>query len=289
MRLGANTIIGGALFAHRSPGRRARAVDRPHRPGDGRQPDDRRGAARPRILVRHRRARPRHLLARRARRADLAHGRRLRPADQLGDRHRARPERRVFRRLVGRFRHRPHQPVARDPVADLRARHHGDPRARPHLAADRARADQLVVHLPARARLGAVAQVAGLRAGLARARLWRRAHHGDAAAAQHARAADRDRDARHGRHDPGRGRALVPRARRPSALSELGQHAVGGARPDHHRALALGLPRARDLPHRARPQPAWATACATSSIRNRGAGAYDAAVGQGPADRPCDG
>ncbi len=130
-------------------------------------------------------------------------------------------------------------------------------------------------------------EVAGLRAGLARARLWRHPHHDDAAPAQHARAADRDRDARHGRHDPRRGRALLPRPRRPPALSELGQHAVGGARPDHHGAVALGLSRARDLPHRARPQPAWATACATSSIRSRGAGAHDAARGRGPAHRPC--
>ena len=66
--------------------------------------------------------------------------------------------RRLLGRLVGRFRHRPDQPAAGDPLADLRARHHGDPRARPDLAADRARADQLVLHLPPRARLGAVAQ-----------------------------------------------------------------------------------------------------------------------------------
>src|SRR2546429_2490869 len=34
------------------------------------------------------------------------------------------------------------------------------------------------------------------------------------------------------------------------------QHAFGGARPDHDRAVALGLSRPRNLPHRARAQPA---------------------------------
>ena len=90
---------------------------------------------------------------------------------------------------------------------------------------------------------------------------------------EHARAADRDRDARHGRHDPRRSRALVPRARRPPALSELGQHAVGGARPDHHRAVALGLSRASRSSSPCSASTCSATACATSSIRSRGAGA----------------
>ena len=65
----------------------------------------------------------------------------------------------------------------------------------------------------------------------------------------------RHRHARHGRRDPGRSRAVVPRPRHPAALPELGQHAVGCARPDHDRALDLDLPGPRDLHHRARPEP----------------------------------
>ncbi len=71
---------------------------------------------------------------------------------------------------------------------------------------------------------------------------------------EYARAADRDRNARHGRHDPRRGCAVVPWARHPPAVSELGQHAVGGAQRDHHRAVALGVSGSCDLLHRARPQ-----------------------------------
>ena len=66
----------------------------------------------------------------------------------------------------------------------------------------------------------------------------------------------RHRHARHGRRGAGRGRAVLPRPRHPPALPELGQHAVRRARPDHHRALDLDLPRPRDLRHRARAQPA---------------------------------
>ena len=65
------------------------------------------------------------------RRAHLAHRRRRQPDLQQPDRRHARPHRRLLGRLVGRFRERPHQPDAGDPLADLRARHHGDPRARP--------------------------------------------------------------------------------------------------------------------------------------------------------------
>jgi ABC-type microcin C transport system permease subunit YejE len=38
------------------------------------------------------------------------------------------PERRLFWRMVGRCRQRPDQSDARDPLADLRARHHGGAR-----------------------------------------------------------------------------------------------------------------------------------------------------------------
>src|SRR6185437_12993776 len=69
-------------------------------------------------------------------------------------------------------------------------------------------------------------------------------------------AADRDRHARHGHGDPLRSRTVVPRPRHPPALPELGQHAFGGARPDQHGAVAIGLPGRGHLPHRARPQPA---------------------------------
>ena len=55
MKPGANLIIGGALFALAVFVGAAGAVARPHRPGDGCQPDERRGAARLEILVRHRR------------------------------------------------------------------------------------------------------------------------------------------------------------------------------------------------------------------------------------------
>ena len=129
-------------------------------------------------------------------------------------------------------------------------------------------------------------QIAGLRAGRESARLQRLPHHADAGPAEHARAADRHRNARHGRHDPRRGRALVPRARHPPALSELGQHAVGGARPDHHRAVALGLPGPRDLPHRARPQPARRRAARHPRSPVAEPRAYDAARGRGSAHRP---
>ena len=83
-------------------------------------------------------------------------------------------------RLVGRLRQRPHQPDAGNPVADLRARHHGDPEPGADQPADRARAHQLVLHLPTRARLGAVAEEPGLRPGREGARAtgtcgsWRR-------------------------------------------------------------------------------------------------------------------
>ena len=208
------------------------------------------------VPVRHRRAGPRHLLAHRLRRAHLAHGRHRQPDLQQPDRRLARPHRRLLGRLVGRPGERPHQPDAGHPVADLRARHHGDPRPRPGQPADRARPHQLVLLLPHRARAGAVAEEPGLRPGGAHPGLWRPAHHVHPGAAQHPGAADRDRHARHGRRDPRRSGAVVPRPRHPPALPELGQHAVGGARPDHHRAVAVGLPGPRDLPHRARPQPA---------------------------------
>src|SRR5206468_6094249 len=51
-------------------------------------------------------------------------------------------------------------------------------------------------------------------------------------------------------------RAFVPRSRHSPAQSELGQHAVRGARPDYDRAVAIGVSRPSDLPHGARPQPA---------------------------------
>ena len=66
-------------------------------------------------------------------------------------------------------------------------------------SADRARPHQLVVHLPPRPRLGAVAQEPGLRAGRESAGLRRHPHHADAASAQYAGTDHRHRHARHGR------------------------------------------------------------------------------------------
>ena len=57
--------------------------------------------------------------------------------------------------------------------------------------------------------------------------------------------------------DPGRGRVVVPRARRAGALSVVGPHAVGiGCRIRAHRAVAGDLPRRRHQSCRVRHQPA---------------------------------
>ena len=70
-------------------------------------------------------------LPHRLRRAHLAHRRHRQPDLQQHHRRVAGPDRRLLGRLVGRSGERPHQPDAGDPLADLRARHHGDPRPRP--------------------------------------------------------------------------------------------------------------------------------------------------------------
>ena len=66
----------------------------------------------------------------------------------------------------------------------------------------------------------------------------------------------RHRHAGHGRRGIGRSRTFVPWPRHPPALSELGQHAVGGPRPDHNGAVAVDFPRPRDIPDGARPESA---------------------------------
>ena len=223
------------------------------------------------------------------RRPHLAHGRHRLAAHQHRHRRLPRALGRLLGRLVGRFRQRPDEPGAGDPVADLRARHHGDPDAGADEPPDRARAHQLVLHLPARARIGAVAEEPGLRAGREGSRIRRHPDHADAAPAQHARPDHRHRHARHGRRGPGRSGAVVPRSRHPAAFPELGQHAVRCSRPDHHRALDLDLPGAGDLHHRARAEPARRRPARSSSIRREGQGRRErraAAPGRRPADRP---
>src|SRR6185312_8179005 len=73
--------------------------------------------------------------------------------------------------------------------------------------------------------------------------------------AQHAGAAHRAGDGAVGIGDPDRGIALLPRPRRPRALSLLGAHAVGiGGGICPHRAVAGGVPGHRHQPRRVRHQ-----------------------------------
>ena len=87
---------------------------------------------------------------------------------------------------------------------------------------DRARPHQLVLLLPHRPRPGAVAEEPGLRPGRAHPGLRRPAHHVHPGPAQHPGAADRDRHARHGRRDPRRGGPLLPRASASARPSRAG-------------------------------------------------------------------
>ena len=240
------------------------------------------------VPVRHRRAGPRHLFPHLLRRAHLAHRRRGQPDLQQPDRRHLGPHRRLLGRLVGRLRERPHQPHARHPLAGLRARHHGDPGPRPGEPGDRARAHELVLFLPHRPRPGPVAEEPGLRPGRAHPGLWRPAHHVHPGPAQHPGAADRDRHPGHGRRHPGRGGAVLPGARHPAALPELGQHAVGGARPDPRGAVAVGVPRPRHLLHRARPQPFGRRPARhpRSAVADEAAHERAAAPGRRPAHHP---
>src|SRR4051812_27746261 len=225
------------------PGRPARALAGAYRSCPGRQSAERGRASKLDLVVRHRRPRPRHLFPRRLWRAGFADGRHRLAAHQQRHRRGAGPERRLLGRLVGRCRQRPDQSHARDPLADLRAGHHGGAWSRPDQPSDRTRPDQLVLHMPDRSGLGAVAEEPGLCAGRDRARLRRSAHHDHAAAAQHARANRRHRRARRGRRGAPQGRVVFPRPRPPPAVSELGQHAVGCPRPDHDGTVALGVSR----------------------------------------------
>ena len=134
---------------------------------------------------------------------------------------------------------------------------------------------QLVLFLPHRPRPGPVAQEPGLRPGRAHPGLRRPAHHVHPGPAQHPGAADRDRHPRHGRRDPGRGGALLPGPRHPPALPELGQHAVGGARPDHAPRRGCRCSPASPSSSPCSASTCWATACATSSIRSRRRGAHE--------------
>ena len=256
MRLRVNLVMGGALFALAVVGGGSGAADRAHHPFmdanlmNREQPPgcgfwfgtDKQG---------------RDIYSRVVHGArDLADGRGRLATDQYRDRHHAGTDRRLLGRLVGRLRQRPDERHARDPLADLRAGDYGGARARPDQPADCARPHQLVVHLPHCPRLGPVVEGAGLCSGRQDAWLQRHAHHADAAPSQHGRPDHRHRDARHGRRGPGRSRALLPRARRPAALAQLGQHAVGCARPDHHGAGLSAVSGPCHLLHGARPQSA---------------------------------
>src|SRR5207247_2315838 len=62
-------------------------------------------------------------------------------------------------------------------------------------------------------------------------------------------------DARHSGRDPHRIGPVVPRARRPAAARDLGQHPQRGQRRDRDRLVVVPVPRARDPRHRALVQP----------------------------------
>ena len=80
------------------------------------------------------------------------------------------------------------------------------------------------------------------------------AHHRAARAPELLRPDHGERDARRRRSDPGREHALVPRFRHPATDTELGQPAVELDRYSRGSVVAHRVPRARDLPHRARGQ-----------------------------------
>ena len=99
---------------------------------------------------------------------------------------------------------------------------------------------------------------------------------------EHVAHADRPGDGHHPDGDHRRGGALVPRARRPAADAVVGGDARRTRSPiSRRRRVSLSIPGSRSSSPRSR-STCSATACATSSIRERRADGGSAARGDGP-------
>ena len=246
-----------------------RAVDRAVRPAA--RPTSTRSSQHPsqRAPARHGRARPRRLLAPRLGVARLDRGRRVRDAARDGDRRPDRARRRLLPRLDRPGDRAAHRRPARVPVPDPRRRARGDPRPVASQRDDRARP---------RSGSGADSRLArrGARAVARRTTCAPRSRTARATRASSASTSSRtclDDDRAGDRDDPGRdhrrGRAVVPRPRRPVAGDVVGRDALRReGLPRRRRRGSRSTPASRSSSARSR-STCSATACATSSIRAR--------------------
>ena len=215
-------------------------------------------------------------------RACVDAGRLLLDGARNGDRRADRDGRRLLPRLA---RHRRRSGDGRAARVSV---HHPRGRARRHSRAVAAQRDARARHRggagvhPDLARRDAFASGGGLRARRDRERRRRRHHHLPPHPSEHVEHAARPGDRHHPGCDRRRGGALVPRARSPAADVVVGRDAAGRAVVSRRRRRASPcIPGSPSCSRRSR-STCSATACATSSIRERRADGGSAAGGDGP-------